>query len=77
MASNDKRSQKTPKRKGGAPLDGAAHSAGDGRLATLRARYGADVVPASRLAPPRKPQPCRSHPSRGRSTLYRVIGEPA
>jgi DNA invertase Pin-like site-specific DNA recombinase len=51
MASNGKRSQKTPKRKGDVPLDEllATHSAGNDRLTTLRARYGA-VVPASRLA---------------------------
>jgi hypothetical protein len=42
-----------PKRKGGIPLDEllAAHAAGDDRLADLRTRYGADVVPASTIAP--------------------------
>jgi len=40
-----------PKRKGGVPLDEllAVQAAGDDRLADLRARYGADVVPASLL----------------------------
>jgi DNA invertase Pin-like site-specific DNA recombinase len=42
-----------PKRKGGIPLDEllAAHAAGDDRLDDLRSRYGADVVPASTIAP--------------------------
>jgi len=44
-----------PKGIGGIPLDEllAAHTAGDGRLADLCLRFGADVVPASTIA--RKP----------------------
>jgi DNA invertase Pin-like site-specific DNA recombinase len=65
------------KHKGGIPLDEllAAHAAGDARLERLTARYGRDVVPASKLVASRSapPKPSKKGPKRAPG---RVLARP-